>query len=195
MVTASRIVFALGRDGLLPSWTARTSQYNTPIFGNLAVVFVSIGLLIWAGVTTYGDKVKPPLANPIQAFFITTAAGSYLVELVYVFLAFFALKLVWDSRAEGGTWWKLIAVLLGLATPVLAFKGSLDPFPTFPNNRGVFFAVACIVISAVWYGIVQVTRPRAVANAARHAVEHHGVAALDEPLAGGQGAAPDVAPS
>jgi amino acid transporter len=181
MVTASRIIFALGRDGLLPKVAARTSRHDTPITGNLFVAAWSTLLLIWAGVTHYGDTVELP--NPIEAFNITSAAGSYLVELIYVFLALFALRLLWRSRHDdGGLWWKTIIVLVGLATPILAFKGALDPFPTFPNNRAVFIAIGCIVISAVWYGILHFTRPEQVRTAAAHAVEHHGVPALDEPI-------------
>ena len=85
-------------------------------------------------------------------------------------------------RHEAGTWWKAILLLLGLATPLLAFKGALDPFPTYPNNRGVFIAIACLIIPAVWYAILHFTRPEQVRAAARHAVEHHGVPALDEPI-------------
>jgi amino acid transporter len=183
MVTASRIIFAYGRDGLLPHAAAKTSRYDTPVVGNVAIAIWSIALLIWAGVSTYGDQVKPPLPNPIEAFQITTAAGSYLVELIYIFLALFALRLLWrDRHTEGGMWWKVIAVVLGLATPILAFKGALDPFPTFPTSLGVWIAIACIAIAAVWYGILHFTRPEQVRNAARHAVEHHGVPALDEPI-------------
>ncbi len=181
MVTGSRIIFAFGRDGLLPKVAARTSSHDTPVTGNLAIAIWSILLLIWAGVTHYGNPVKLP--NPIEAFNITTAAGSYLVEIIYIFLALFALKLLYQSRqTETGLWWKTILVLLGLATPILAFKGALDPFPTFPNNRGVFIAIACLIIPAVWYAVLHFTRPEQVRNAARHAVEHHGVPALDEPM-------------
>jgi amino acid transporter len=180
MVTASRIIFALGRDGLLPRFTAMTSRYDTPVVGNVIIALWSVGLLIWAGVTHYGKSLGLP--DPNEAFFITTGAGSLLVELIYVFLALFALKLVWEDRQEGGLWWKLIAVALGLATPILAFKGALDPFPTFPNDRAVFFAIACIVISAVWYAILHFTRPEQVRLAARHAVEHRGVPPIDEPI-------------
>ena len=155
MVTASRIIFALGRDGLLPRFTAMTSRYDTPVVGNVIIALWSAGLLIWAGVTHYGKTLGLP--DPNEAFFITTGAGSLMVELIYVFLALFALKLV--------------SVALGLATPILAFKGALDPFPTFPNDRAVFFAIACIVISAVWYAILHFTRPEQVRLAARHAVE------------------------
>jgi amino acid transporter len=181
MVTASRIIFALARDGLLPKFAARTSSHDTPLTGNIVIGLWSAALLVWAGVTHYGNAVQLP--NPIEAFDITSAAGSYLIELIYVFLAVFALKLLWQSRAEeGGLWWKVPAVLIGLAAPVLAFKGSLDPFPTFPNDRAVFIAIACIVISAVWYGVLHVARPERVRSAASHAVEHEGVPPLDEPI-------------
>ncbi|MHB1568989.1 MAG: APC family permease [Solirubrobacteraceae bacterium] len=181
MVTASRIVFAFGRDGLLPKLAARTSRHDTPIVGNLFVAAWSVVLLIWCGTSNYGPAAKLP--NPIEFFNITSSAGSYLVELVYVFLALFALGLLWRSRhTEGGMWWKVIAVLLGLAFPILAFKGALSPFPTFPNDRGVFIAIGAIVLSAVWYGVLHFARPEQVRMAARHAVEHHGVPAVDEPI-------------
>jgi amino acid transporter len=180
MVTASRMLFALGRDGLLPRFASRTSRHDTPLVGNLTIGVWAIIILIWAGVTHYGDAVKTP--NPIEAFNIAAAVGSYCVELIYVFLAIFALKLLWRSRNhEGGLWWKTIAVLLGLATPILAFKGSLDPFPTYPADRGVFIAIALIVIAAIWYGVLHVFRREEVQMAARHAVEHHGVPAVDQP--------------
>ena len=163
MVTASRIIFALGRDGLLPRVAARTSRYNTPVVGNLVIAAWSIALLIWAGVTTVGEAAKPAAPNPNEAFLITTSAGSYLVELIYVFLAFFALKLLWQSRhTEGGLWWKVIAVLLGLATPILAFKGSLSPFPVYPLDIAVWIAIGCVVAAAVWYGVLQMMRPAQV---------------------------------
>src|ERR1700733_12924341 len=182
MVTASRIIFALGRDGLLPKLAARTSSHDTPLTGNIVIGLWSAALLVWAGVTLFGNAVQLP--NPIEAFDITSAAGSYLIELIYVFLAVFALKLLWQSRAqEGGLWWKVPAVLIGLAAPILAFKGSLDPFPAYPNDRAVFIAIACIVISAVWYAVLHVARPDRVRSAAQHAVEHEGVPALDEPVA------------
>jgi amino acid transporter len=183
MVTASRVIFAFGRDGLLPRWTARTSRFETPVVGNVAILIWSGLLILWAGVTHYGRATKLP--DPIQAFFITTATGSYLIELVYVFLALFALKLVWTDATERGKIWKTIVVLVGLATPILAFDGSLNPFPTFPNNRAVYFALVCIAISAIWYLILQMRHPERVRAAARHAVEHEGVPALDEPLPAG----------
>ena len=46
----------------------------------------------------------------------------------------------------------------------------------------MFIAIACLIIPAVWYAILHFTRPEQVRAAARHAVEHHGVPALDEAI-------------
>src|SRR5829696_6114054 len=120
-VGASRIFFALGRDRLLPSIFARTTRHDTPLGGNLVVVVAGIAALVWAASTNYGRAVELP--DEIQAFSISAAAGSYLVEAIYVILALFALGLVVRSRA-GGLWWKIPVILAGLATPLLAYKGS-----------------------------------------------------------------------
>src|SRR5579875_566693 len=192
MVTASRIIFAFGRDGLLPAVAARTSRYGTPLTGNVVITLWSIALLIWAGLSDYGRYVKLP--NPLEFFDIGSSAGSYLVELVYVFLALCAFKLLWESRrSERGLWWKVIAVALGLATPILAFKGSLSPFPTYPNDIGVFIAIGGVVLAALWYGVLHITRPAQVRAAAAYAVEHPGADAGERSPAG-EGAAGEPRP-
>ena len=51
VIAASRVVFALGRDGLLPKAAASTTRYGTPLGGLAVVVVASLGFLLWAGVT------------------------------------------------------------------------------------------------------------------------------------------------
>lgn len=161
MVAVSRIVMALARDGLLPRAMAATSRHATPLAGNLVVAGASVAMLLFGSLTSYGGAVELP--NEIAAFNITAATGSYLVQLIYVFLALVALRLVWPS------WWRLLVTLAGLATPILAFKGSLDPWPTYPNNRGVIFAVVAIGITLAWWLVLRFSRPREVETAAAHA--------------------------
>jgi hypothetical protein len=69
-----------------------------------------------------------------------------------------------------------------LATPILAYKGSLDPWPSYPNNRGIIFALVCVGLVVVWYAYLKVRHPDRIRNAARHAVQHHGVPPMDETL-------------
>ena len=95
MVTCARGFFALGRDGLLPGWMARTTDRGTPLAGNLIVVAWSLILLVWAALQVYDKSVALPAV--FQTFLLTTAVGSYLVELIYLFLAVVALYILWTD--------------------------------------------------------------------------------------------------
>jgi amino acid transporter len=179
-VAASRGFFALGRDGLLPKPLATTTRHNTPLGGNLVILFAGIAALIFAGVTSYGKAIKLP--DEIEAFSITAAAGSYLVELIYIFLALAAFKLVWDLPDKAKRWWRIPLVVIGLAAPVLAYKGSLDPWPTYPANRGVIFAGVALGLVVLWWIYLRLAHPERISRAAQHAAEHRGVPPLDEDL-------------
>ena len=104
MVTSSRLLFALGRDRLLPQWLGTTSRYNTPVsaigvLGAWGVIF-----LLWTAVTDYAPNGG---ANVIETFTISANAGSFLVETIYIFLAVFALRIVWrdfSAPAWCGGW-------------------------------------------------------------------------------------------
>jgi amino acid transporter len=169
MVTGSRLLFALGRDGLLPRALATTSSHNTPLGGTIALGVWGVVILLWGGLTTYGASASE---NVIITFGIAATAGSFLVETIYVFLAIVAFKLVWESRNSAAVWWRLVVVLVGLAAPILAFKGSLDPFPSYPNNWAVWFWWGGMALALIWYLILRFTRPERVRAAAAYAADH-----------------------
>jgi amino acid transporter len=187
VVGCSRVIFALGRDGLLPRSMASVTRNDTPLGGNLVVVAAGILFLLWAGLTHYGKAVQLP--DEFQAFLITASAGSFLIEFVYLLLALFAIRLA--LRAGPGLWWRLPVTIIAIATPVLAYDGSLNPWPTYPNNRGIIFAIICAAIAALWVVYLRMTRPERLRDAASHAEAHHGVPPLDETLDYEPGAGPE----
>ncbi len=174
-VAIARVLMALARDGLLPRPLAITSKHATPLGGNVAALVIAVLFCLVATRTHYGrgPTAETTLPENLAFFNITVAAGSYLIELVYVFLALAAFGLV--LRRSGFSWWQPIALVAALATPLLAFKGSLDPWPSYPANRGVYFALVCLVVVAAWLALLWVTKRGAVRNAASHAAQHHGV--------------------
>lgn len=176
-VGASRVFFALGRDRLIPPALASVTRRDTPLGGNLVVIVAGIIALIFGGVTTYGDAIELP--NQLEAFSIVTASGSFLIEFVYFMLAVVAIKLI---LGQSGLVWKLLVIVLAAATPVLAYKGSLDPFPEFPTNRGIIFAGVGAALVLVWWAYMKVRHPDRIATAAQHAETHHEVPPLDETL-------------
>jgi amino acid transporter len=178
VVAGSRVFFALARDGLLPSLLARTSRRETPLGGNLVILAAGIAALLFGRLTQYGNAVKLP--NNIEAFSISAAAGSFLIEAVYGVLALAGLRLIWSANRGWGRAWRLVVTAAGFATPVLAYYGSLHPFPTFPNNRGLIFAGIAALLVVIWFAYLQVVHPDRVRGAARQADEHRTAPALSE---------------
>ncbi|HLH65392.1 MAG TPA: APC family permease [Solirubrobacteraceae bacterium] len=169
MVTSSRLLFALARDGLLPRWLSKTSRYNTPVSANVLLAGWGVIMLLWTVVTDYAPSGG---ANVIETFTIAADAGSFLVEIIYLFLAVYGLVLVWQAFPTwGARWWRLIVVLIGVAAPVLAFKGSLDPFPPEPIAQGVWIWLAGMALSLVWYLFLRARHPDRIARAAAYATE------------------------
>jgi amino acid transporter len=186
-VVIGRGFFALGRDGLMPSFFAKTSRHNTPWVGNLMVAVGCIGLILLVWVTSYastfgfvdGGEFVPFFPNDQFATFILAATiGSFAIELVYVVLALAAFRLA-------RVWWQYLIVAVAVATPILGFYGALNPDPHDGSNYNwvaMWWTLALIGLALVWFAIVMITRRRNVDNAASHARHHEGVTPLDEPL-------------
>jgi amino acid transporter len=160
-LAASRLLMALAREGLLPSAVAQTSRrFHSPVGGLTVITVWALLVMLWAGLTHYGDSVGLP--NVLQAILILSATGSYLITLVYLLLAGGALSLIWSDRGRGGLWWRLPVVLAAVAVPILSFRGSLIPFPNPPNDNGFYFACAGLGLAALWYAALRALRPGAV---------------------------------
>ncbi len=179
-VAGSRVFFALGRDGLLPKFTTRLSRHDTPLGGNLVILGAGAVAIILGGITTLGNLVKLP--NNIEAFQISAGVGSFLIEAVYAMLALAAFRIIWTEWTGTGRLWRLVVAIVGVATPVLAYYGSLHPFPPYPGDLSLIIAGGVAVLVAAWYLYLQARHPERVRNAARHAEQHHGVPPLDENL-------------
>src|SRR3954451_11666084 len=175
-VTIGRGYFALARDGLLPSVFAKTSRHNTPWVGNLMVIVGGVGLMLLVKVANYGSQfvIPGPKGNPVPLFpndefatFIMSATvGSFAIELVYLVLAVVAFRLlIQDGNARI---WQWLVVAIAVLTPILGCYGALKPSPhdsTNYNWEALYWTIGLLVVAAVWFAIVRLTRPDAVANA------------------------------
>ena len=191
-VTIGRGFFALGRDGLLPKAFARTSRFNTPWVGNLVVMAGGGVLMIVAVTTNYGSlfvtpgpggKLVPIFPSDQFATFIMAAtAGSYAVEFVYLMLA---VAMFYMLIRRGAKWWQYLVVAIGVAAPILGFYGSFKPPPYNSTNYhfvALYYMLGVVAAALLWFAFCRWRFPDRVRNAAAHAVEHHGVPALDENL-------------
>jgi amino acid transporter len=179
-VAGSRVFFALGRDGLLPPVIKRVSRHNTPLGGNLVILGAGLIAVILGGITTLGGTAVP---NNVEAFQISAGVGSFLIEAVYAMLALAAFRIIWNEWTGAARLWRLAVAVIGVATPVLAYYGSLHPFPPYPGDLSLIIAGGCAVVAGIWFLYLQNVHPERVAAAATNADQHHGVPPLDENLA------------
>jgi amino acid transporter len=191
-VTMGRGFYALGRDGLLPSFFTRTSRFGTPWAGNLVVAVGGIGLMLLSWFADYGSRLflapddsgnlVPTLPDGFATFILTATIGSLAVELVYLVLAVAAFGLV---RQAGNKPWQYVVVAIAVLTPILGYLGALKPEPHDRSNvnwEALYWTIGIIVVALLWFAILMLTRRGRVDNAARHAAEHRGVPPLDEAL-------------
>lgn len=182
-LAASRVLMTLARDGLLPAPLSRTSRrFHTPIGGLATIAVWALIVTLWAALTHYGAATHTP--DVLQAALILSASGSYLITFVYALLAAGGLWLVLVvEHRPRQLWWRLPVVLVALAVPVLSFDGSLNPFPAYPNDLGVYFAAASLLIAMVWFATLRVWRPGLVGAAAAYAEDEEGFAPVVANLA------------
>lgn len=193
MVTIGRGFYALARDGLLPKALTRVSSTGTPWVGCLIPVIATVLLFAYVPVGNLMDTFLMPdpagtdamvpifPTDEFATFILAATVGSFTVQFVYLLLAIFAIGLA--IREARGVWWKVVVVIAAVAAPVLAFYGALNPEPrdsSNPNWLALYWTLAILAISAIWFVVLQVTRPQRVRDAAQHAAEHHGVPPLDE---------------
>jgi amino acid transporter len=201
-VTMGRGMFALSRDGLLPKVFTKTSRYGTPWVGNFVVALGALGLMALSWLADYGSRLflapdesgnlVPTLPDGFATFILSATIGSLAVELVYLILAVAAFGLV---RQAGGKLWQYAVVLVAALTPILGYLGALKPDPHDRSNvnwEAFYWTIGIVLVAALWFVILLLTRRKNIENAAAHAAEHHGVAPLDETL--GFEAAGDTTP-
>jgi amino acid transporter len=140
-VAALRGIYALSRDGRLPSWLAATNNRGAPhhaaafVLG-LAVLVVAAGFFV-------------PAAERFQTLFVTATAQALLLVLVYTALAVGALRLMWRSPDRQPLWrWMVFSA--ATVVPGLALYGTFVPFPGYPERFGLFAGLVALFTVALW---------------------------------------------
>ena len=140
-VAALRGIYALAREGRLPSWLAATNRRGAPHHAAAlvlvcAVSVVACGLLV-------------PAAQRFQTLFVAATAQALLLVLVYTALALGALRMMWRS-GQKQPWWRWIVFPLATVVPLLALYGTFVPFPAYPERFGLYAGLAALFAVGCW---------------------------------------------
>jgi amino acid transporter len=142
-----RVLYSLGRDGLLPKALGRTHpRHNTP---HVAIVTYSIGTLVvgliagagWGPMAAFGNLGYLSSLGILPIFIVTNVALPVFMRRRH--------------PAEFSVLLHAVFPALSTATFVAAIWLNIHPWPTSPLNVMPWLILAVVIVSAVWGTILK----------------------------------------
>ncbi|NSB12888.1 APC family permease [Clostridium beijerinckii] len=130
----SRMLFALGRDGIMPKAMMKIHpKHNTPYFGLILIIIIS-------------DIVQIALFkhDGIEVFGYLATIGSLAILVSYIFTSIGAMVYFTRNKVWGKT--HLIIPIASIAALLYVLYSNVYPIPGFPNNLFPYIVLAWIVI-------------------------------------------------
>jgi amino acid transporter len=126
---ATRTLFAMGREGVLPKALGKTHpRFKTPVNATIAVTVVAIVMALVIGYPLSDSAFGGPFSN----YYFWATTGTLLIVVVYIMLCFGGIVFFAKTRASR-RWNPLVHVLIpliGAAVFAAALYGSVYPAPT-----------------------------------------------------------------
>lgn len=175
---AVRVLFALGREGILPVRLGTTSARGNPstaltAYMIFALVLALIGGLLWTPLGAYG--------------FFGTILGLGLV-IIYILVNLALIVFYWrDYRAEFSVVRHAIFPVIASLLLLLPIYGLLWPVPAYPNNLVPYIVLAWLVLGVLYLVIIARRRPQVIEAMGRVMVDDSastGSSETDSALAG-----------
>jgi amino acid transporter len=169
---ATRVLYAMGRNGVLPRAFAQTHpEYRTPHVATIAVSGLGVALALLMGWKW----------DPLTAFVIIATAVTIVVICMYITVCVACTVYYWRTkRSEWNVWLHGVCPTLG----ALAFIGPLyyqyRPLPPYPTRYANWIAIGWIAAGVIVMLWLRATRPQALENADRIFVEDEVVAEAPE---------------
>jgi amino acid transporter len=184
---STRTVYAMGREGVLPSWLGRTHRtFKTPANATLVVAAAAIAMaaISWFGWT---DELGN---TPLTTYFFWATLGTLLVIVVYIMLCFGGIAFFRRTHRNWNPVTHVVVPLIGAVVFGAALYGSIYPIPPHPLNYTPYVTLAWIVIGIVVVLALRARNPAAVERIGSILGEEGGddAADLDEPTAYGKAA-------
>jgi len=153
---AARMVYALGRDGLVPKALGRTlPRFGTPV----AALTLLLGFCLAMGFG-FGFGFQPLPAFTLLSLVVTLCAlGVYAI--VQVALIRYFLRL-----GAFNPFWHGIVPVLALAAIVYLFIKNISPQPAYPSNLAIWISIGWAVIGVIAVIWLSLVRPGQLAEAA-----------------------------
>jgi amino acid transporter len=167
LTTVSRVMFAIARDGALPSALSRThATHKTPHVANGTVlVLAMIAAAVFAFAFPPAEKAPP---SYMVEFLYLAGIGGITIEVIYVFVSVAAL--VWFRKelgSEYSVFKHLVVPIIAILGAGAALYGSLLPNPDPLMQTMPFVAIGWIIVGLIYIGYLRMSKPGMVAQIGR----------------------------
>ncbi len=156
----TRTLFAMGREGVLPSWLGKTHPtFRTPANATLAVAGVSTVLAAFVGFVMGQDALG---GQPITVYYFFATLGTLPVIVVYIGLCLGGAVFFKQTHRSYNPLIHLVVPVVGALLFAAALYGSIYPTPPHPLNYTPYITVIWIVLGLVVLSMLRSRRPEAV---------------------------------
>ena len=156
VIASSRMVYAISRDGLIPSWLARVNKKQTPSLAAVTVGGVALAIVLITGALYGALNVSNWYAFLSTLFFI----AAYAVACVGI--PVFYRRFYRDEFSVVG---QVVIPLVALIGMGAVLYGNLHPFPSAPLSYFPFLTLGVIALLTIWAFFLQRAAPEKVADA------------------------------
>ena len=176
---SARTLFAMGREGVIPTWFSRTHpRFKTPVNATLVVVVAATVVALIVGYGFPNDE----LGQPFTVYALMATIGSLAVILVYIALCIGAIPYFRRTSKFNPLVHGLVPII-GAVIFAAAWYGSVYPVPSAPILAAPYVVVLWLLIGAVVLTRLVRSRPEAIERIGSILGEEGGtlVEALDDP--------------
>jgi amino acid transporter len=156
----TRTLFAMGREGVLPSWLGKTHPtFRTPANATLAVAAVSTVLAAFVGFVMGQDALG---GQPITVYYFFATLGTLPVIVVYIGLCLGGAVFFKQTHRSYNPLLHLVVPVIGALLFAAALYGSIYPTPPHPLNYTPYITLIWIILGLVVLSMLRSRRPEAV---------------------------------
>jgi amino acid transporter len=167
-VAASRLAYALARDGFPHSPVARLSRDKVPVAALVAVMAAALVIGIFYRIVAGSDGTK----DPYTLYFYAATAGTIALLVAYAMVTVGAIRFLFIGEPRRAALWEIVMPLAALVVVGYTVYRQMDPDGTGPSS--LWNTSIGLIVPAI--GVVgAVLLPGFASNFGRHLSEEEGL--------------------
>ncbi|HLI24007.1 MAG TPA: APC family permease [Acidimicrobiales bacterium] len=156
----SRTLFAMGREGVLPTWFGQTHpRFKTPINATSVIAVVAT---VVAAIVGFGFGNKSLGGDAFTVYYLLATIGTLAVVLVYIGLCLGSVGFFYRTSRRFNPLIHGLIPLIGAVIFGAALYGSIWPLPPSPIDTAIYITAAWLVVGLGALAWIASRRPEAI---------------------------------